>query len=267
MSEPAVVLSVADDGVALVELNRPERNNAMGRELLAAFADAVARVRTDRRVRVVVISGRGKHFCAGADLQDGFAAIAAEAGGGAAALRGAIRSLYEPFLSVLDIEVPTLAAVRGAAIGGGLGLALACDLRIAAEDARFQANFVRLGIHPGMGVSWFLPHLVGPQRAAELLFTGRLVDGDEAARLGILLEAHATADVMPRALDLARTIAANAPAALRLTKRTFYRGLGWDVRAGARAESTPQAITLGTADAAEGIKALLEKRDPKFTGR
>ena len=254
----------AQGDIGVITLDRPDNRNSMTPELLDAFTRAVASAKQDAGARVIVITGTGTCFSSGADFKS---VLQRDDDARPRTPDEKSYAMYEPFLGVLDLEVPVIAACNGHTVGGGFGLALVCDLRIGAASAKYGANFAKLGLHPGLAISYLLPRIVGPQRAAELLFTGRLVDGDEAQRLGILLEAHATADVLPRAMDLARTIAANAPTALRLTKRTFYRGLGWDVRAGARAESTPQAITLGTADAAEGIKALLEKRDPKFTGR
>jgi enoyl-CoA hydratase/carnithine racemase len=260
MSEAVRYESRGDIGV--ITLDRPDNRNSMTPELLDAFTVALAAARRDTAARVVVITGTGACFSAGADFKsivqrDDPTRVPEEKS----------YAMYEPFLGVLDLEVPVIAACNGHAVGGGFGLSLVCDLRIGAREARYGANFAKLGLHPGMAISYLLPRIVGVQRAAELLFTGRLVDGEEAARLGILLEALPAADVLPRALELARTIADNAPTALRLTKRTFYRGLGWDVRAGARGEAGPQAATLATADAAEGIAALLEKRAPKFTGR
>jgi len=253
----------AEDHVGVITLDRPDNRNSMTPELLDAFVAAAAAARADADARCVVITGTGACFSAGAD----FRSITQRDDGRARTPDERSYAMYEPFLGVLDLEVPVIAACNGHAVGGGFGLALLCDLRIGAREARYGANFARLGLHPGLAISYLLPRIVGPQRAAELLFTGRLVEGDEAARLGILLEAVPAADVLPRAMDLARTIAGNAPTALRLTKRTFYRGLGWDVRGGARAESLPQAATLATADAAEGIAALLAKRPPEFTGR
>jgi enoyl-CoA hydratase/carnithine racemase len=157
--------------------------------------------------------------------------------------------------------------LNGHAVGGGFGLALACDLRIAARGARYGANFTKLGLHPGMAISYVLPRLVGVARAAELLFTGRLVDGDEAERIGLVTRTVDAAEVYPTARALADEIAAGAPIAMRLTKASLYRGLDWDPRAAAAREATLQAETLATADAAEGIAALLAKRAPAFTGR
>jgi enoyl-CoA hydratase len=267
MSNPAVLLEIDDRGVAEIALNRDERRNAMGKELLEAFADAVAEVRANPDVRAVIVSGRGRHFCSGADLKDGVSALAADMGGGVVALRRALRAIYEPFLSILDVEVPTIAAIHGAAIGGGLGLALACDLRIAAEDARLQGNFVRLGIHPGMAVSCFLPNLVGYQRAAELLFTGRAVTGIEAASMGLVLKAVRAENLMAEAQGLARVIAEGAPEAVKLTKASLRRAVAWDPRTFADGEALAQAHCAQLNDAGEGVAAWLEKRPPRFTGK
>ncbi len=267
MSDEPVLCEIDGSGIATLTLNRPDRNNAMGRSLLDAFAAQVAKLRADRAVRVVLVTGAGKHFCQGADLKDGVSALAAEMGGGAAALRRAIRSLYDPFLSLLDLEVPTVAAIHGAAIGGGLGLALACDLRIAAEDARLQGNFVKLGIHPGMAVTWFLPRAIGQQRASEMLLTGRAVDGVEAAAMGLVLRAVPSARLMEEARGLARAIADNAPEAVRLTTTSLRRSFPGNPRAFADAEALAQAHCAQLEDASEGIAAWLEKRPPKFSGR
>jgi len=175
--------------------------------------------------------------------------------------------MYEPFLSLLDIAVPVIGALNGHTIGGGFGLALVCDVRIGAEDAKYGANFVRLGLAPGMAISYLLPRLVGLARASELLFAARLVDGREAAALGILNRAVPAGDVLPTALALANTIASNAPLAVRATKAAMRRGLELHVREAALAEALAQAETLATDDAREGIAALLAKRDPVFTGR
>jgi enoyl-CoA hydratase/carnithine racemase len=175
--------------------------------------------------------------------------------------------LYEPFLSLLDLEVPILGALNGHAIGGGFGLALVCDLRIAALEAKYGANFVALGLAPGMAITHLLPRLVGVARASELLFTGRLVDGVEAERLGIVNRAVPSAQVLEETLALARAVAANAPFAVRATKAALRRSMTLDARAAARAEAVDQAASLATEDAREGMSALLEKRKPAFTGR
>lgn len=254
------------DAIGIITLDRPDNRNSMTPELLDAFSAAAARARGDDGARCVVITGSGACFSAGADFKS---ILQREAGESDKALAPHEKSfaMYEPFLSVLDLEVPVIAACNGHTVGGGFGLSLLCDIRIGAREARYGANFARLGLHPGLAISYLLPRIVGVSRAAELLFTGRLVEGGEAERIGILSSAVPAAEVLPRALELAAAIAASAPLAVRMTKKTFYRGLGWDIRGAAFTEAFAQAQSLATADAAEGIAALLAKREPKFTGR
>jgi enoyl-CoA hydratase/carnithine racemase len=244
-------------------LDRPDNRNSMTPELLESFTHAVTRARADEEARCIVITGTGSCFSAGAD----FRSILQRDDARPRAPHERSYAMYQPFLSVLDIEVPVIAACNGHAVGGGFGLALLCDIRIGAVDGRFGANFAKLGLHPGMAISYLLPRIVGVSRAAELLFTGRLVSGSEAERIGILSTALPAPEVLPRAMELAGEIAASAPLAVRTTKRTFYRGLGWDIPHAALTEAFAQAESLATADSAEGIAALLEKREPKFTGR
>jgi len=151
--------------------------------------------------------------------------------------------MYEPFLQVLDVEVPVIAAMNGHTVGGGFGLALLADIRVANVDAKYGVNFARLGIHSGLGISYLLPRLVGAAYACELLFTGKLIRGDEAL------------------------IAGSAPKAVSQMKASIRRGLQWEIREAALQEAGLQAESLGTADAKEGVSAILQKREPEFTGR
>ena len=248
--------------IGFITLARPENRNSMTPELLDAFARASALARADRELRAVVVTGQGTCFSAGADLKAGLQREGDD-------LSGPERSyaMYEPFLSLLDLEVPVVGALNGHAVGGGFGLAMVCDLRIAAREARYGANFVALGLAPGMAITQLLPRLVGLAVASEMLFTGRLVDGVEAERLGLVNRAVPAAEVMNEAIALARTIADNAPFAVRATKAALRRGLTLDPRAAARAEAHDQAASLEMADAREGIAARLAKRKPSFTGR
>jgi enoyl-CoA hydratase/carnithine racemase len=250
-----------DGAIGVITLNRPDNRNSMTPELLDAFASASAAARADRDIRVLVVTGTGKCFSSGADFK---ATLQRD---GSAAPHERSYAMYEPFLSLLDVAVPVIGALNGHAVGGGFGLALVCDLRVGAEDAKYGANFVRLGLAPGMAISYLLPRLVGVARANELLFAGRLVEGREAAGLGILNRAVPAAQVMPVSMDLAREIAAAAPLAVRATKAAIRHGLDLQVREAARAEAFAQAETLATDDCKEGIAALLGKRTPQFTGR
>jgi enoyl-CoA hydratase/carnithine racemase len=259
----APVLFHRDDTVGVITLNRPDNRNSMTPELLDEFAAVVTRVRAESELRCVVITGKGTCFSAGADFRS---EIQRQGTGRRLQPHERSYAMYEPFLSVLDIEVPVIAAMNGHAVGGGFGLALLCDIRIASRDARCGASFVRLGLHPGLGISYLLPRLVGVSRAAELLLTGRLILGSEAERMGLASEALASDQVVPRAMELAGEIAANAPIAVRMTKRSLYQGLDWRPREAAFHEAFAQALTVTTADVQEGIAALLEKRPPRFRG-
>ena len=251
-----------DGEVGIITLDRPDNRNSMTPELLDAFVVASTAARTDERIRCLVVTGRGECFSSGADFKSTL-----QRDGDDRAPHERSFAMYEPFLSLLEIGVPVLGALNGHTVGGGFGLALVCDLRIGALGAKYGANFVKLGLAPGMGISYTLPRLIGLARANDLLLTGRLVDGAEAERLGILNRAVPAADVLPEAMTLARTIAANAPFAVRETKRAIRRGLELAARDAARLEAYAQAETLATDDAREGIAALLEKRPPRFTGR
>ena len=264
---PAAVHYRATDTVGVITLDRPDNRNSMTPELLDAFADASAAARRDAArpdagIRALVITGTGACFSSGADFKS---TLQRDGDNRSAADRS--YAMYEPFLSLLDIEVPIIGALNGHAVGGGFGLALVCDLRIGAIDAKYGANFVKLGLAPGMAISYLLPRLIGVARANELLLTGRLVDGREAEALGILNRAVPTTDVLDEAMTMARTIADNAPFAVRATKQAIRRGLALTVQDAARAEAIVQAQSIETDDAKEGIAALLAKRKPAFTGR
>lgn len=266
MSEDPVLFDVVDH-VATLTLNLADRRNAMTPALLQRFAERVEEVRANTDVRVLVVRGTGKYFCNGAD----FASIGEMAGKsglpGTAGMREAVRKIYGSFLGLLKVEVPTIAHVNGHAIGGGLGLALACDMRVAAKEAKLGANFTRLGLSPGMAISYILPRLVGVPRAAELLFTGRIVTGDVAASLGLVNYACAREELDAKVDSLAREIALCAPVALRLAKRALYSGLGFEPERALDFEAFAQSACLDTKDFREGVAAMFERRDPKFEGR
>ncbi len=258
----APVLYEASEAIATITLNRPENRNSMTPDVMQAFRAAVARAAADETLRAVIVTGRGRSFCAGAD----FRANGPDAGPAEPDYERLYRT-YEPFLDVFDLPVPTIGALNGHAIGGGFGLALVCDIRVANREARYGANFARLGFHSGMAISYLLPRIVGVPAAADLLFSGRLVTGADAAALGLAHEAVAADAVLPAAQRRAREISGCAPQALRLLKRSLYAGADWNPRRAARAEAYARAATLASEDAREGIRALLEKREPVFGGR
>ena len=261
MGERAVLYEAADR-IGLITLNRPDHRNAMTPELLDAFSEAIDEARADQEIRSLVITGKGKCFSAGADLRSSMQRT--DLGKPS---REASFAMYEPFLKVLDVPVPVIAAMNGHTVGGGFGLALLADIRVANLDAKYGANFARLGIHSGLGISYVLPRLVGAAYASELLFTGRLIRGSEALRIGLVTHAEDADEVLPTAMQLARAIAGSAPLAVQQMKASIRRGLGWEIREAALEEAGLQAASLGTDDAKEGVAAILEKREPAFTGK
>jgi len=251
-----------EDGVVLLTLALPERRNAMTGELTAAWGEAMASLRADTSVRAVVVTGEGRVFCAGGDLS--WIGEGSELGVGP--IRERMLPFYRTWLAVRELPVPVVAAVNGAAVGAGLCLALACDIRHASETATFSAPFTKLGMHPGMAATYLLPEAVGPVRARELLFTGRVVDAAEAVRIGLADAVHAPEALLPAALDVARGIAAAAPLATRLTKAALARPGHRDVEEALAWEGLAQPVTMASADLREGLRAQAERRPPRFTG-
>ena len=255
-----------DDGVVVLTLDDPDRRNAMTAAMgdeLAARCDEVA---ADDTVRVVVLTGTPPAFSAGGDLDmlEDLARRTREEGFDAA---GFMRAFYTRFLRIAELPVPVLAAVNGHAVGAGLCVALAADLRVVATTARVGLNFARLGLHPGMGGTWFLPRLLGPERAAAWLYTGALYDGASAAGHGLALESVEAEQVLPRALELAGEIAASSPVVVRQLKRTLQASPQLDLTTALSAEAAAQAVSYGTDDLAEGLAAARARRPARFSGR
>jgi enoyl-CoA hydratase/carnithine racemase len=263
MTEPAVLYE-SDEQIAQITLNRPDNRNSMTKDVLEGLREAVDRARSEQELRCLIVTGTGKSFCAGADFKS---QGQENESGRFRAPNERTFEIYSPFLSLLEVEVPVIAAMQGHAIGGGLGLAVVCDLRVANREARYGANFVRLGLHPGMATTYILPRLLGLPRAVELLLTGRIISGAEATELGLVHYAVDADQVLGKARELASEIAGCAPLAVRWTKRSIYRGIDWDPRRAAELEAHAQSRTLETEDVREGIRALLERRDPVFKGR
>lgn len=257
------VLVEVTDGIAVLTLNQPDRRNAMSEEMGEALAVAAGALAARDDVRVVVLRGAGVSFCAGGDLD----LIEAHSRRPAQETRRAMLAYYERYLAVHRLEVPTIAAIHGHAVGGGLALALTCDLRYAAEDARLGVNFARLGLHPGMASTLTLPQAVGAARAFELFYTGRLVTGREAEALGLVNRALPAERLWPAVLEVAGAIAANAPLVVRLLKRAVRQALDGAVRAALEYEAFAQALTYASADLREGLAAFRGRRAPRFTGR
>jgi enoyl-CoA hydratase len=251
------------DGVALLTLDNPDQRNAMSDAMTASWVAAVDELAADASVRVVVVTGAGSAFCSGGDTSW----IASEPDASVDRLRSRMLPFYRAWLSIRRLEVPTIAALNGPAIGAGLCLALACDIRYAAAGARMGVPFVRLGMHAGMGATHLLPDVVGPAHARDLLLTGRLVDADEALRLGLVSRVIDPATFLDEVLATAGQVAATAPVASRLTKLALAGGGHADLEACLQWEALAQPVTLATEDLQEGIRAARAKRPPVFSGR
>lgn len=259
---PDPVLVSRSGRVATLTLNQPEKRNAMSAEMTEAFPRAVAEIRAMDDVRAVVVTGAGKAFCAGGDLDflhSGEPKVWQ--------IREKMTGFYPHFLTLLDVEVPVVAAINGPAIGAGLCLALMADLRVAAEDAPLGMTFVRIGIHPGMQATALLARAVTHTWAAELFYTGRIVTGAEAHAIGLVNRSVPRERVLEEAAALAEEVAANAPIALRYLKeglRMAYRDAAQRASAW---EGFAQPVTMATEDVREGLSAVRERRRPDFRGR
>jgi len=256
----------ADDGVVRIRLHRPERLNAMNATLVAELHGVLADIAVDRACRVVVLTGAGRGFCAGLDLGGYGAAPGSENRdrvGTAFATQTHIAALVPRLRS---LPQPVIAAVNGPAAGGGLALALASDIRIAASTARFNVAFVRLGLSGcDIGVSWLLPRLIGASRAWELMLTGRIIDAAEADRIGLVLRVVSDHDLQDAALETAGLIAANAPWGVRMTKEVMWSQLEvGSLQAGIDLENRTQVLSSMTGDMQEAMAAFLEKRPPRY---
>lgn len=243
-------------------LDNPAQRNAMSAEMTDSWTRAVAAIGEDPEVRVVVVTGEGSAFCSGGDP----AWIAGEPEAPVDRLRTRMLAFYRAWLAIRDLEVPTIAALNGPAVGAGLCLALACDLRYATASARLSVPFVRLGMHPGMAATHLLPDVVGPAAARELLLTGRAVHGEEALRLGLVNRILPEEDFAAEVAAVAAGIAGSAPIASRYTTVALRSGGHDSLEAAIQWEALAQPITLATEDLQEGIAAAREKRPAAFRG-
>jgi 2-(1,2-epoxy-1,2-dihydrophenyl)acetyl-CoA isomerase len=246
-----VSIEESQNHIAVVCLHRPP-NNFFDTALLAALADAYEELAAADRYRALVLRSEGKHFCAGLDFANNQGQD--------------IAALYRHALRLFSAPLPVVAAVQGGAIGGGLGLALSADFRVATPRSRFSANFARLGFHHGFGLTVTLPGLVGQQHAAHLLYSGRRVDGTEAREMGLCDELVEDEDLLPAAVAFAGTITSSGPLAVRAIRATLREGLVEQLRGAMEHEGAVQESLRTSSDFAEGIAASAERREPRFTG-
>jgi 2-(1,2-epoxy-1,2-dihydrophenyl)acetyl-CoA isomerase len=260
---PALLESV-HGGVVLLVMNRPDRMNALNSELATALCGALERIAEDDSIRAVVLTGAGRAFCAGGDL--------AVIGKGREAnnskqLEPILRAGMGSVLKIRTMPQPVIAAVNGAAAGAGMNVALAADIRIAAEEAMFGQNFAKVGLFPDYGGTYFLPELVGPSKAAEMFYTGDMIDAQTAFNLGLLNRVVPSAQLEAEARSLAQKIASGPPLAIRAVKRVLFARQKESLERALEAEVTHQMKCFASEDCLEGVHAFFEKRAPQFRGR
>jgi enoyl-CoA hydratase len=259
-----VVVSTPAEGVALLELDDPGRYNALTTAMVAELRDLLAGLRSDRAVRAVVVAGRGKGFCAGANMTgDDVTPPEAQDRGPVGSIHFIQDNLAQLMLAIHESPQPVIAAVHGAAVGGGLAIALSCDLRVASDDASFGAQFIRVGLSAcDVGSSYWLPRVVGPTIAAELMLTGRRFDADEAMRFGMLNRVVERDALLDTALELAALITANSEYGVYMTKLGMWANLDApSLRHAIELENRTQVLGTFTRNMTEAGRAFVEKRD------
>jgi 2-(1,2-epoxy-1,2-dihydrophenyl)acetyl-CoA isomerase len=255
------------ENAAIITLNRPDRMNASNDELTEELLNCLENIDQDNDVHTVIITGAGKAFCAGADLRERFLPKIEKRKQGF--LKDVTREFAElGALALSRIRKVTIAAINGLATGVGCSLALGCDIRIASSTAKFGFPFLRVGILPEFGSTYYLPRLVGIGKACELIFTGRTIDSEEAKEIGLVNKVVPSEKLMKEAYAMAEKIGQMPPLALQISKRALYQGLrAPDLASQLQYESLALVHLFGTADHEEGVRSLLEKREPKFKGR
>jgi len=263
-SNDPVLLVERANRVATLTLNRPDVLNAFNDQLLADLVAALRDAERDPEIAVVIITGAGRAFCAGQDLQ---ARREIFERGDVPHLGAGLRDRYKPMvMRIRMMEKPVIAAVNGVAAGAGCGLALSCDIRLAARGSSLSTAFARVGLACDSGMSFFLPRLVGLGRALELAFTGDAVSAEEAERIGLINHVYPADELMARARELAERLASGATRAIGLIKRDINRAIAVDLETALDYEAYQQEIAGRTADFREGVMAFVEKRQPRYTG-
>jgi len=266
MKENKQIIVSKKNHIGKITFNRPESLNALNDEISDALIMSLRELDADPEIRAILLTGAGRAFCAGADLKGGAAGTRLNAGGSGEEVRQTITKAQKAPYMLHNMEKPTIALVNGAAVGGGMDLALACDIRIGCEHARFSSAFVRIGAIPGTGGAWLLPRIVGVNKAAELLFTGDLIEAEEAYRIGILNKIVPLEKLDEEGMVFADRLAAGAPVAMKLIKMLLYEGLQMDFKTALKMTAACESIALTSSDRVEGVQAFLEKRPAKFKG-
>ena len=258
------VLFEKEDSVGTLTLNRPEKYNALGGNMRQEILAALELACSDSDVRVIVITGAGKAFCAGGDVDEFVSGTTKAIPTSATSERPTMSKIV---LLINSIGKPVIASVNGMAAGGGCNLALSCDIRIASDRARFSEIFVKRGVHPDWGGIWFLPRLVGYAKAAELIFTGDIIDAEEALRIGMVNKVVPGDELVQTTKELAQRIAKNAPIPIALAKRGLQNFYRMDLAQAVDYEMMTLGVCWNSEDRVEGMKSFVEKREPIFKGR
>ena len=248
------------DRICILTLNRPQLRNAMNEDLAEDFHEAINKIKNDHEIKTLVVTGAGKAFCAGADLKMLLRCIQTNPN----SIEEAMFDFYGSFLSITDLQIPTIAAINGPAIGAGGCLALACDMRIASHEAKIGFTFIKLGLNPGMGSEYFLSRLVGTARTLELLMTGDILTADEACRIGLVNKVVSSEEMMERVMELAGKIVAMPSLPIRVIKESTYTALRSNLIDVLHKEAVYQGICYQSDNVKEGIKAIQEERKPIF---
>jgi len=257
------ILTNEADGILTITLNRPDRLNAFIGHMRRDLAEALEHAGSDRNVRVVVITGAGRAFCAGGDISFMAELMQRRDAEEFSRILGAGRRVI---LAIRQMTKPVIASINGPASGAGCNLAFACDLRIAASNATFSQSFAKVGLHPDWGGTYFLPRLVTPNKACEMFFLGEAIDATEAERLGIVNRVVAPEELEAATLELAQRLRAAPPIALAAAKHAVYESQAADLEEMLRYETEAQLRCFESEDGYEGVQAFLDKREPKFTG-
>jgi enoyl-CoA hydratase/carnithine racemase len=252
-----------DRGVATITLNRPDKLNAFTDDMLEKWLTSLEECRTSPEVRAIVITGTGRAFTTGGDVEKFSSSASQTAAGIKARLTENIQRLPR---KMAEIDKPIIAALNGVATGGGLDVALACDIRFAAESARFAETYARMALIPGAGGAYFLPRIVGVAKALELFWSTDFVDAREAERIGLVNKVFPDTELMDRTHEFARRVAEGAPLAVQLIKRVMRFGLDKDLATALEFVASNMPIVRTSEDHAEAVKAFKEKRTPKFKG-
>jgi enoyl-CoA hydratase/carnithine racemase len=257
---PGTVTLEINNRIGLLTLNQPENLNAMNEGMAAEFKEAIHGLQETSEAKALVLTGAGRAFSAGGNLN----LMKSMLGGDPGVYKENIYRFYRSFLSIMELKIPTIAALNGPAMGAGACVALACDMRIAATDSRIGFTFARIGLHPGMGAEYFLPRIVGRAKTCELLMTGDIIGADEALRIGLVNHVVPPEELMDRAMGLAERLAAMPTLTIRMLKESIDAAIVSDLEATLNREAAYQGMCHLTDDMREGVQAMMEKRPPRF---